>query len=103
MLAYRVRTRRRILQLIATGRAVDAVLTRLEPNTTLKVNDQHPIKLIAEWRDPATFEIRSFERAAVWRDQAQAITVGDRVRVWIDPERADRYHVDVESRLRPSS
>ncbi len=78
----------------AHGRRVQARVVDVELRTNLTVNNRHPWRIVAEWRERESSEPVTFRSANIWDDPAGK--VGETVDVFVDRYDPRRYHVDLE-------
>jgi hypothetical protein len=76
------------------GRAVQAAFRRVELNTSLRVNNRNPWRLVCEWQDPATGEVHEFVSRNLWYDPTDLI-LAETLDVFVDKGNPRRYFVDV--------
>jgi Protein of unknown function (DUF3592) len=84
---------RREAYLKDNGRAVVAEVERVGENISVTSNGRHPYCIYAQWQDPATSKIYSFESDYIWFDPAKY--VGKQVEVKIDPANPKKYYMDL--------
>jgi hypothetical protein len=78
----------------SNGRAIAADVERVGENTSVTSNGRHPFCIYAQWQDPASSKIYSFQSDDIWFDPAKY--VGKQVKVMIDPNDPKRYYMDLE-------
>jgi hypothetical protein len=75
------------------GRRIQARITRVELNTSVKVNGACPFRIVCHWLDPARNETHVFHSANIWFDPTDYIP-GKTIEVLMDPHKPSRYAVD---------
>jgi hypothetical protein len=75
------------------GLRIQAQLTNVVLNRSVRVNGEHPYRILCQWLDPMTNQVRVFESANIWFDPAAYITAKT-LDVLIDRDRPNRYMVD---------
>lgn len=88
-----LRARRRARYLSRHGHAVLADLVEVRRNEMLSLNGKHPWHIAAQWLNPATGKLHRFTSANLWYDPSPYIP-GDKVQVFIDPRKPQRYRMD---------
>jgi hypothetical protein len=80
-------------ELRSTGRPVQAIFERIDLDASFAVNNQHPWRIHARWRDPATGTEHAFRSEHLWEDPTGFVP--EQVTVFVDPRDLSRYHLDV--------
>lgn len=75
------------------GRRIQAELTRVELNRSVSTNGLHPYRIVCQWLDPVTNQMRVFKSADMVFDPTSYIH-SKTIEVLIDPDRPQRYWVD---------
>ena len=75
------------------GRRIQAELTQVELNTSLRVNGASPYRLVCQWLDPATNQMHVFRSANIWFDPTNYVP-STTLDVLLDPENPRRYLVE---------
>ncbi|QSX75119.1 hypothetical protein HIV01_000635 [Lysobacter arenosi] len=91
---WRWRQRSFASRLLQHGTALEARITRVLAGGLFQVNGGSPYRIEAQWVDPVTGEVRIFRSWNLWNDPAVFIR-HEHVVVHIDPQRSDRYYMDV--------
>lgn len=94
MLAVSVLAQRRSEHLKRHGVPVFAEFQAVELNTALSVNDRHPFRVLAHWRNPATSDLHVFKSHNLWFDPSAYIKTR-KIKVFIDRNNPRRYVVDL--------
>ncbi|UNK50633.1 hypothetical protein MNR01_06410 [Lysobacter sp. S4-A87] len=94
IMLWRRRRRSLAVGLMRHGRQVDALVRRVQVSGMLQVNGRSPYRIEAQWMDPATGEMHTFKSWNLWYDPTVFIRQ-DHVVVYIDPQRSDRYYMDL--------
>ena len=71
------------------GRPVDAVVTKVD-----KRGQRTAWRIKARYRDPRSGEEARFKSELLRANPGHRIRVGDSIRVYLDPERPNRYWMD---------
>ena len=80
--------------LLAYGTAIDTEFQAIERNTSLEVNGRNPWRIVSQWRNPASGNVRVFNSENLWFDPTQYVSTR-RISVLLDPKDERRYHMDV--------
>ncbi|HEY5805659.1 MAG TPA: hypothetical protein VIT90_18430 [Lysobacter sp.] len=96
MMLWRWRRRKLARLLVLHGQAVEALVTGVRASALFQVNGRSPYHVEAQWLDPATREVRTFKSWSLWYDPKVFIK-HEHVVVYIDPQRSDRYYMDIAS------
>jgi hypothetical protein len=75
------------------GQRIQAELTGVELNRSVRVNGSCPWRVTAQWLNPATGRIHVFRGANLWYNPSRYVT-GKSIEVMIDPNRPHRYYMD---------
>ena len=94
MLAYASLTENRIKQLLQQGKLVQADFQQVEINTSLKVNGASPFRVVAQWHDTQSNELRIFKSANLWFNPAQFVE-SRKIPVYVDLNNPTKYHMDL--------
>ncbi|MFH1725055.1 MAG: hypothetical protein ABII00_10600 [Elusimicrobiota bacterium] len=81
------------LRLQRHGQAVTAKVTAVDRNTRVRVNGRSPWVIRAQWLDPATNTVHTFESENIWFDPGPH-TQGETVQVLIDRDDPKRHVMD---------
>ena len=88
-----LRSARTVRDLLARGTPVQAKVHEVERNTSMSVDGEHPWRIVARAKHPATAKVQSFRSGNLWTDPTDRL--GERlVTVYVDPNRPTRYHMD---------
>jgi len=90
--------RRRLAR--SLGRAVQAKVTEIRLNHTMRVNGRHPWVIVAEYREDELGQPYTFSSDYLWSDPTSAYPVGSYVTVYYLPHKPTVYVVELE-RLSP--
>ena len=86
--------RHELERLKASGRALATRYVEMVKNPSLSVNGRHPFRIITEWRDPATHELRLFYSENLWFDPTRHVELST-ITVFVDPHDPSSYLMDV--------
>lgn len=75
------------------GTRIEAKYTGVRLDTTLRINGQHPWRLMAQWQNPATGLVHTFESETLFYDPSDYVKL-ETLGVWIDPSDPRRHHLD---------
>jgi len=75
------------------GRRIQAEITRVELNSSLRVNGASPYRIVCQWLDPAKNEVHIFNSADIWFDPTNYIQ-GKTIEVLVDANNPHRYAVE---------
>lgn len=89
------RAERRINRLKVTGRQLNALLMGAERDESINLNGQNPWRIVAQWLDPNTNQVRLFYSKHFWFDPSPYLK-GKHIQVWIDPQRPQHYCIDTD-------
>ncbi len=93
-LIYQQLKKRDTKWLLQNGQPVNALLTNVALNTSVRLNGSSPFVIQAQWQDPATQKVYVFESGHIWYDPSPYL--GDRsIPVRINPRDPRKYHVDL--------
>jgi len=90
-----IRKRRLQTWLRHFGMRVQAKYTGVMLDTGIRVNRRHPWRLTAQWQNPVTGLVHSFESDMLFWDPSDYVQ-RDTVDVWIDGSDPTRYHLDTD-------
>lgn len=88
------RQRRRRKRLLGQGRPIEADFLHIFRDERTSRNGDHPYRVVAQARDPATGRLRRFESDALWVDPSKALE-GQTIRILIDPVDTRSYYMDI--------
>jgi hypothetical protein len=88
-----VRKRRLREWLRQFGVRIEAKYTGVLYDTSVRINRRHPWRLTAQWLDPATELMHTFESDMLFYDPTDLVQ-RETVEVWIDPRNPRRHHLD---------
>jgi hypothetical protein len=94
MLAYTSFAANRVKQLLEQGMLIQADFQQVEVNTSLKVNGASPFRLVAQWHDKQSNELRIFKSSNLWFDPSKFVE-GRKLPVYIDRNNPAKYHMDL--------
>ena len=95
-LAAEVRKRRLHAWLQHSGMTVQARISEVARNTSLKVNGRSPWVIRAQWQHPVTQKIHVFQSENLWYDPSEYVDGRDQCPVRVDADDPSRYRVDIE-------
>ncbi|MBB4129794.1 MULTISPECIES: DUF3592 domain-containing protein [unclassified Xanthomonas] len=95
LLGYRVWHARRAAWLRQHGTVVEATFVEVELNPSLQVNGQHPFRILAQRHDRTHNTLAEYRSDNLWVDPQPFLVEGQRLRVFVDPQRPTRYHMDL--------
>ncbi|KAB7770595.1 DUF3592 domain-containing protein [Xanthomonas maliensis] len=95
LLGYRVWHARRTAWLRQHGTVVEATFVAVELNPALEVNGRNPFRIVAQRHDRTHNTLAEYRSDNLWMDPQPFLVEGQRLRVFIDPQRPARYHMDV--------
>jgi len=90
--AWKVATARKNAWLEQNGRRIQAEFTRVELNTSVRINGTSPYRLVCQWLDPTSNKMHVFHSANIWFDPTDYVP-GQTLDVLLDPENPHRYLV----------
>lgn len=82
-----------IAQLQATGQRLSTKFQKVEENTSLTVNGEHPYRIVTQYKDPSN-EIHIFKSENLWFDPSDYIRQKE-ITVLVDPDNFKKYYMDV--------
>lgn len=91
--AWQRRVRQKDDWLRANGQRIFADFECVELNTSVRLNGQCPWRIVCQWLDPATNQVRVYRSHNLWYDPARYIT-GKTMEVIFDPANPKRYVVE---------
>ncbi|MCL1529809.1 hypothetical protein A7D16_07150 [Xanthomonas nasturtii] len=95
ILGYRVWHARRAAWLRRHGTVVEASFVEVELNTSLEVNGKHPFRILAQRHDRTHNTLTEYRSENLWTDPQPFLSDGQALRVFVDPQRAARYSMDL--------
>lgn len=78
-----------------SGTPVQAELIGVERDTRVKVNGRSPYKIVTQWQNPRDGKTYRFESDPMWSDPSRALAGRRQLPVRLDPERPQRYWMDL--------
>jgi hypothetical protein len=93
-LIHIVRKRRIRAWLADNGMRVQAKLTGVELDTTIRVNGRHPWRLSAQWQHPVTGKVHVFHSDSIWFDPTDFVQ-RESLDVKVNADDPSQYHVDI--------
>jgi hypothetical protein len=87
-------TARKNAWLHQNGRRIQVDHARVELNTSLTVNGEHPYRIVCHWLDPAKNEMHIFHSANIWYNPASFLP-SKPLEVLMDPNNPHRYLVEI--------
>ena len=76
------------------GRAIETDFKSVRVNGAVFVNGRNPFRVLTQWKDPASSQVRVFESNDIWYDPTNHIN-SQRIRVFIDKNNPKKYYVDL--------
>ncbi|ATS49566.1 DUF3592 domain-containing protein [Xanthomonas citri pv. fuscans CFBP 6996] len=95
ILGYRVWHARRVAWLRRHGTVVEARFVRVERNASLQVNGMHPFRILANHHDRTHNTLTEYRSDNLWTDPQPFLRDGQSLRIFVDPQRPSRYHLDL--------
>ncbi|PPV08000.1 hypothetical protein XBLMG947_1101 [Xanthomonas bromi] len=95
ILGRRVRHARRAAWLRERGTVVEASFVEVELNPSLEVNGKHPFRILAHRHDRIHNTLAEYRSDNLWTDPQPFLADGQLLRVFVDPQRPSRYHMDL--------
>ena len=92
-LVAQIRKRRLRTWLQQFGMRVQAKYTGVMLDTSTRVNGRHPWRLTAQWQDPVTSLVHTFESDTLFWDPSDYVQ-RETVEVWIDANDPTRHYLD---------
>jgi hypothetical protein len=62
-------------------------------NTSIVFNGRHPLRIVSQWRDPATHQLYVFYSKNLWFDPSEFVEQ-DLITVFVDPKDPGNYYMD---------
>lgn len=91
---YRWWSAKKAAHLLENGHLLQAQFLRVEMDESLKVNNAHPYRIVAQWHDEGENRTHIFRSASIWFDPAPYITAAT-IPVYMDPLKPSYYFMDV--------
>ena len=76
------------------GRAIETEFKSVRVNGAVFVNGRNPFRVLTQWQDPSSSQVRQFESNDVWYDPTNHIN-SQRIRVFLDKKNPKKYYVDL--------
>ncbi len=76
------------------GRAIETDFKSVRVNNAVFVNGRNPFRVLTQWKDPSSSEVRVFESNNIWYDPTSHIN-SQRIRVFLDKNNPKKYYVDL--------
>ena len=86
-------------QLLKSGYVLQAVVDRVEFNTSYSVNGRHPYVIYCNYRDEYKDVTYLFKSDNLWTDPLPIFPPGSDIEVLVDPKDYSKYHVKAEAGL----
>ncbi len=83
------------LNLLRTGKTVDAQFVEVFVNRAFAVNGQSPLVVRCKWTDPLSQKQYTFDSENLWIDPSPYIKSGSTLTVYIEPDNPMMYYVDL--------
>ncbi len=88
---FKKRSHERLRQ---TGTPIQTKLQKVAENTGYRSHGRHPYQILSQWQNPRTGEIHVFTSENIGFDPSDYLP-GKEIMVFIDPEKPDKYYVDL--------
>ena len=76
------------------GRAIETEFKSVRVNNAVFVNGRNPFRVVTQWKDPSSSQMRLFESNNIWYDPTNLIK-SQRIRVFLDKNNPKKYYVDL--------
>ncbi len=76
------------------GRAIETDFQSVRVNNAIFVNGRNPYRVLTQWKDPSSSQVRVFESNDIWYDPTESIK-SQRIRVFVDKNNPKKYYVDL--------
>ena len=76
------------------GRAVETDFKSVRVNNAVFVNGRNPYRVLTQWKEPSSSQVRVFESNDIWYDPSEHIK-SQRIRVFLDKNNPKKYYVDL--------
>ncbi len=76
------------------GRAIETDFQSVRVNGAFSVNGRNPFRVLTQWKDPSSSQVRVFESHDIWYDPTNLIK-SQRIRVFLDKNNPKKYYVDL--------
>jgi len=76
------------------GRAIETDFQGVKVNGAVSVNGRNPFRVVTQWKDPSSSQVRLFESNNIWYDPTKHIK-SQRIRVFFDKNNPKKYYVDL--------
>lgn len=86
-------------KLIQAGSYIYAVVESINYNTGYTVNGQHPYVVYCTYRDDYRDITYRFKSDNIWTNPQSVITPGSEIKIFVDGQNYEKYHVDIEGAL----
>jgi hypothetical protein len=67
---------------------------RVELNTSLEVNGQHPFRVLTRWKNPVTNDVHIFHSDNIWFDPSKYLE-GTKIVVYMERNNPRKYYLDL--------
>lgn len=82
-------------KLFRTGKRIYGVIESIDHDMYVSVNRRHPFFAMVVVKDDYTGEEKYYRSEDFWDDVANTISIGDTAVIYVDPQKPNRYFVDV--------
>lgn len=76
------------------GRAIETDFKSVRVNNAVFVNGRNPYRVLTQWKDPSSSQVRLFESNDIWYDPSEHVK-SQRIRVFLDKNNPKKYYVDL--------
>lgn len=80
-----------------TGRLIYGVVDSIEQEMFIEVNGSHPYVIICSYTDPSSGIVKKYKSQQLFDNPLGRYNPGDSIRIYLDPEKEDKYYVDLEN------
>jgi hypothetical protein len=94
-LVAEIRRHRTYAWLAHSGMTVQARITEVGKNTSLKVNGRSPWVIRAQWQHPVTQQVHVFESENLWYDPSEFLGGREQIPVRVDADDPSRHRVEI--------
>jgi hypothetical protein len=76
------------------GLPTETDFLRVELNTNLEVNGQHPFRVLTQWKNPVTSDMHIFHSGNIWFDPSKYLE-GTKIIVYMERNNPRKYYLDL--------
>jgi hypothetical protein len=80
-------------QLKTTGKPLATQYKGVMANTSIKLNDRNPVRIVTQWLDPTTHQVHLFYSRNLWFDPSEFVQMNV-ITVYVDPSNLGNYYMD---------